>query len=84
MSGDRLSRSRHKAVSYSLPFLNGRSCRLISHCFNGGGLPNIETYWTMSGRIGDLKTAGRGCVDPLGVPSAPAMVTVGRVVMFAL
>lgn len=38
----------------------------------------------MSGRMGDLKTAGRGCVDPLGVPSAPAMVTVGRVVMFAL
>lgn len=38
----------------------------------------------MSGRIGDLKTAGSGCVDPLGVPSAPAMVTVGRVVIFAM
>lgn len=38
----------------------------------------------MSGRIGDLKTAGSGCVDPLGVPSALAMVTVGRVVIFAV
>lgn len=33
----------------------------------------------MSGRIGDLNTAGRGCVFPLGVPSPLAMVTVGRV-----
>lgn len=38
----------------------------------------------MSGRIGDLKTAGSGCVDPLGVPSAFAIVTVGRVVIFAM
>ncbi len=38
----------------------------------------------MSGRIGDLKTAGSGCVDPLGVPSALAIVTVGRVVIFAV
>ena len=33
----------------------------------------------MSGRIGALNTAGSGCVDPLGVPSCEAMVTVGRV-----
>lgn len=33
----------------------------------------------MSGRIGDLKTAGRGWVEPLGLPSAEAMVTVGLV-----
>jgi hypothetical protein len=32
----------------------------------------------MSGRIGDKKTVGRGCVDPLGLPFAVAMVTVGR------
>lgn len=38
----------------------------------------------MSGRIGDLKTAGSGCVEPLGEPSAFAMVTVGRVVMLAV
>lgn len=36
-------------------------------------------YWTMSGRMGALKTFGRGCVSPLGLPSAEAMVTVGRV-----
>ena len=33
----------------------------------------------MSGRIGALKTAGSGCVDPVGVPSCEAIVTVGRV-----
>lgn len=33
----------------------------------------------MSGRIGDLNTAGSGWVFPLGVPSPLAMVTVGRV-----
>lgn len=33
----------------------------------------------MSGRIGDLNTAGKGWVCPLGVPSPLAMVTVGRV-----
>lgn len=33
----------------------------------------------MSGRIGDLNTSGSGCVDPVGLPSAEAMVTVGRV-----
>jgi hypothetical protein len=38
----------------------------------------------MSGRIGALNTAGRGCVDPLGVPSCEAMVTVGRVAIFAV
>lgn len=32
----------------------------------------------MSGRMGALKTAGSGCVEPLEVPSAEAMVTVGR------
>ena len=35
----------------------------------------------MSGRIGALNTAGSGWVSPLGVPSAEAMVTVGRVVI---
>ena len=35
----------------------------------------------MSGRIGALNTAGRGWVEPEGLPSPEAMVTVGRVVM---
>lgn len=38
----------------------------------------------MSGRIGALNTAGSGCVDPLGVPSCEAMVTVGRVAIVAV
>ena len=38
----------------------------------------------MSGRIGALNTAGRGWVEPLGVPSAPAIVTVGRLVILAV
>lgn len=37
-----------------------------------------STYCTISGRIGALKTAGRGCEAPLGLPSAEAIVTVGR------
>ncbi len=37
----------------------------------------------MSGRIGALNTAGSGWVDPLGVPSCEAMVTVGRVAILA-
>ena len=37
----------------------------------------------MSGRIGALNTAGSGWVDPQGVPSAPAIETVGRLVIFA-
>ena len=40
-------------------------------------------YWTMSGRIGALNTVGKGWVDPLGVPSCEAMVTVGRVAILA-
>ena len=31
-----------------------------------------------------MKTAGRGCVDPLGVPSCEAIVTVGRVAIAAV
>jgi hypothetical protein len=38
----------------------------------------------MSGRIGDLKTFGSGCVLSLVAPSAPMMLTVGRLVMFAV
>ena len=34
--------------------------------------------------MGALKTAGRGCVEPLGTPSCVAMVTVGRVAIFAV
>lgn len=32
--------------------------------------------------MGDLKTDGSGWVDPLGLPLAEAMVTVGRVAIF--
>jgi hypothetical protein len=32
----------------------------------------------MSGRIGDWKTLGSGCVEPLALPSADRIVTVGR------
>ena len=84
MFGVQLSRSLHMAAFCSLPFQNERSCNPISCCTDQKRTLNADAYWTMSGRIGDLKTAGRGCVDPLGVPSAPAMVTVGRVVMSAL
>ena len=38
----------------------------------------------MSGRIGALNTAGNGWVDPLGVPSCEATVTVGRVAILAV
>lgn len=44
---------------------------------------SIESYWTISGRIGALKTLGRGCVCSLAEPSAEMMVTVGRLVMLA-
>lgn len=41
-------------------------------------------YWTISGRIGDEKTAGSGWVEPLAEPSAEAIVTVGRVVILRI
>ncbi len=31
-----------------------------------------------------MNTAGSGCVDPLGVPSCEAIVTVGRVAIAAV
>lgn len=37
----------------------------------------------MSGRIGALKTLGSGCVLSLVAPSAPMMLTVGRLVILA-
>ena len=37
------------------------------------------SYWTMSGRIGALNTAGRGIVSGNLSPSAEAIDTVGRV-----
>lgn len=36
------------------------------------------SYWTMSARMGALKTLGRGWVFWLAAPSAPMIVTVGR------
>ena len=55
------------------------SSLLLALCRGGTSCSLMAPYWTMSGRIGTLNTAGSGCVDPLGVPSYEAMVTVGRV-----
>ena len=41
-------------------------------------------YCTMSGRMGALKTFGRVRVSLLGAPSAPWMVTVGRLVILVV
>lgn len=43
-----------------------------------GGVGSEISYWTMSARMGALKTLGRGWVFWLAAPSAPMMVTVGR------
>jgi hypothetical protein len=40
-----------------------------------------STYWTMSGRIGDLKTLGSGWVLSLGFPFGPMMLTTGLLVI---
>ena len=42
-----------------------------------------SSYWTMSGRIGALKTLGRGWLASLAEPSAEMMVTVGLEVILA-
>ena len=47
-------------------------------------IPCYFAYWTISGRIGALKTLGRGCVSLPAAPSAPWMVTVGRLVIVAV
>jgi hypothetical protein len=48
-------------------------CPLALHAVRGE-----FSYWTTSGRIGELKTAGRGWVSPVLEPSPPKMPTVGR------
>ena len=70
-----LSRLLRRAVSCSLPCQCVRSCHEVSFCIATTFV--WTSYWTMSGRIGELKTAGRGWVDPLAVPSAEMMPTVG-------
>ena len=68
------------------------ACSWPSRCvrsYNGSVslLPNpelVEAYCTISGRIGDRKTAGRGCVSLEGFPSPPMIVTVGRLVILAV
>lgn len=87
------SRSRHKAVSCSSPYRCEPACnekipvsqlsRFRCHCVAHPALPqpeqeNRRTYWTISGRMGEVKTAGRGWEAPLALPSAVAIVTVGR------
>ena len=51
-----------------IPFFPARSVVLESEF----------SYWTMSARMGALKTLGRGWVFWLAAPSAPMIVTVGR------
>ena len=46
--------------------------------------PKPRTHWTISGRIGALKTAGRGTVSLRRWPSPEAMDTVGRVAMLTV
>ena len=52
----------------NIPFFPARSVVLESEF----------SYWTMSARMGALKTLGRGWVFWLAAPSAPMIVTVGR------
>ncbi len=48
-----------------------------SHRCSSAQLRVSWTYWTISGRIGEVKTFGSGWVTPLAVPSADRIVTVG-------
>lgn len=47
------------------------------------GYKVISTYWTMSGRIGDLKTLGNVTLSLLALPSGEMTVTVGRLVILS-
>jgi hypothetical protein len=47
-------------------------------------LESEVAYWTMSARMGALKTLGKGWVFWLAAPSAPMMVTVGRDILTAM
>ncbi len=75
MSDDQPFRSPHTVVSCSSPCQYEQSCMpsaISSH------YDSHISYWIMSGRIGDWKTLGSGCVEPLALPSADRIVTVGR------
>jgi hypothetical protein len=43
-----------------------------------------QSYWTMSGRMGALKTLGRGWLASPALPSAEMMETVGLLVILAV
>lgn len=81
MSGGQPSRSRRRAVACSLPCQCVRTWQ-TSASGSGAGAGR-RAYWTTSGRMGTLKTFGRVCVSAVAEPSAPTMLTVGRLVMFA-
>jgi len=75
MSAHQPSRLRRMVVSCSWPCQCGRSCACLSH--HPRSFSCRYSYWTISGRIGELKTAGRAWVCPLLAPSAPTIPTVG-------
>ena len=77
-SGDQPSRSRRTAASCSWPCQCGPACPVVSPSYPARPRRNGMPYWTMSARIGALKTFGRVAVSLLAAPSAPMMVTVGR------
>jgi hypothetical protein len=87
-SGDQRSRLRRTAGACSWP------CR-CGHAWSGVSqysifrlvevlLESEVAYWTMSARMGALKTLGKGWVFWLAAPSAPMMVTVGRDILTAM
>lgn len=84
-SGGQRSQLRSKAGACSWPCQCGHAYPCVSqYPFSSifpslvGGVGSEISYWTMSARMGALKTLGRGWVFWLAAPSAPMMVTVGR------
>jgi hypothetical protein len=74
-SDDQPSRSPHMVVSCSSPCQYEQSCVQLAVALH---FHFQRSYWIMSGRIGDWNTLGSGCVEPLALPSADRIVTVGR------
>jgi len=74
-SDDQLFRSPHMAASCSSPCQYEQSYMPLAIALH---YHSQRSYWIISGRIGDWKTLGSGCVEPLALPSADRIVTVGR------
>jgi len=62
-------------ASVDLPAVPKVSQRWSQRCASISEGDEGLSYWTMSGRIGALKTFGRGCVLELAEPSAERTVT---------